>query len=209
MKLSLVVLNAGKSAGQMIPITLAQFVIGRDPQCNLRPGSALISKRHCAILVKTDGVYVRDFDSTNGTFLNDEPLTGEVVVNNNDILKVGPLEFRVAIEGSPVLAESKTPTPGASSPKKATPPAPTKGASNEDMAAFLLGLDDEETDPGIRGNSGVPDGSTVMDMPIALPPMETAAAAKPAVEEKKKSPHGDSAQSAAKAILDKFNKRSR
>ena len=47
MKLSLLVLTPGKMEGKSIPITIPQFVIGRDPQCNLRPASALISKRHC------------------------------------------------------------------------------------------------------------------------------------------------------------------
>lgn len=206
MKVSLVVLNAGKSAGQAIPINLAQFVIGRDPQCNLRPGSALISKRHCAVLIKGDEVFVRDFDSTNGTFLNDEPLKGEVSVKNNDILKVGPLEFRLAIEIIPALAASKTPTPAASSPKKATPPAPTKGASNEDAAAMLLGLDDD-TSVGTKDEAGVPGGSTVMDVPLNLQANEPDA--KPAVEPKKKPIPVGTAQSAAQAILDKYNKRPR
>src|SRR5262245_7004161 len=70
MKLSLVVMTAGKSQGQAIPVTLAQFVIGRDPQCNLRPASAVISKRHCALLVQDGRVAIRDFNSTNGTFVN-------------------------------------------------------------------------------------------------------------------------------------------
>src|SRR5262245_26065530 len=138
MKVSLIVLSTGKSAGQAIPINLAQFVIGRDPQCNLRPGSALISKRHCAVLIKDEAVFVRDFDSTNGSFLNDQPLKGEVQVKNNDILKVGPLEFRVAIEATPAAVVSKTPTPAPANPKKATPPAPTKGSDgdHDDVAAL-------------------------------------------------------------------------
>ena len=71
MKLSLVVVNAGKASGQTIPIKISRFVIGRDPDCNLRPASAMISKKHCAVLVKNGKVTLRDFDSTNGTFLND------------------------------------------------------------------------------------------------------------------------------------------
>src|SRR5467141_5454859 len=98
MKLSLVVLSEGKASGQSIPITLSQFVIGRDPQCNLRPASAVISKRHCAVLVKAGKVFVRDFDSTNGTFINDRQITGEAALRHDDVLKVGPLEFRVVIE---------------------------------------------------------------------------------------------------------------
>src|SRR6516162_1872077 len=98
MKLSLVVTSQGKGAGKVIPITLAQFLIGRDPQCQLRPASPVISKRHCAVLVKGGKAFVRDFDSTNGTFVNDQPVKGEVELHNGDRLKVGPLAFLVKME---------------------------------------------------------------------------------------------------------------
>src|SRR5438552_18095186 len=77
MKLSLVVLTPGKMEGKAIPITVPQFVIGRDPQCNLRPASALVSKRHCVLTVRDTRIFVRDFDSTNGTRINDRPVKGE------------------------------------------------------------------------------------------------------------------------------------
>src|SRR5215471_3895522 len=100
MKLSLVVSSPGKAEGKVIPITLSQFVIGRDPQCHLRPASAVISKRHCAILIRNGKAFVRDFDSTNGTFINEEPVKGERELANNDFLTIGPLNFRVALEAS-------------------------------------------------------------------------------------------------------------
>ena len=59
----------------------------------------MISKRHCAVLVKNEQVFLRDFDSTNGTFVNDQQVKGEVPLNNGDVLKVGPLSFKVVIEG--------------------------------------------------------------------------------------------------------------
>src|ERR1700722_11488679 len=108
MKISLMVLSAGKAAGKALPVNVAQFIIGRDPQCNLRPASAMISKRHCAVVVKSGQVSVRDFDSTNGTFVNETQIKGEVALKDGDILKVGPLSFKVVIEGQP--APSK-PTP--------------------------------------------------------------------------------------------------
>src|SRR5262245_30300545 len=108
MKLSLVVTTAGKAQGQVIPIKLAQFVIGRDPECNLRPASALISKRHCAVMVKSDQVFVRDFESTNGTFINDQPVKGEAPLQHDDVLKVGPLTFKVQIE-EPASISKPTP----------------------------------------------------------------------------------------------------
>src|SRR5690348_15369570 len=54
MKLSLLVMTPGKQEGKALEIKLSQFVVGRDPQCHLRPASPLISKRHCAI-IQRDG----------------------------------------------------------------------------------------------------------------------------------------------------------
>jgi len=56
MKVSLVVAT-GAHEGRVIPVTGSQFLIGRDPQCHLRPASQAISKLHCAVLVR-DGKYV-------------------------------------------------------------------------------------------------------------------------------------------------------
>src|SRR5438094_3739061 len=168
MKVSLVVLTAGKAAGQTVPITLSQFIIGRDPQCNLRPASAVISKRHCAILVKAGKVFVRDFDSTNGTFINDEQITGEAPLKHDDVLKVGPLAFRVVIETTTPV-NKPTPTP--------PPKVPTQQPSDdESVAAMLLSLQDDSSAGGI-GAGEVPAGSTVMDL---VPPT-----GEPKAEEKK------------------------
>src|SRR5579864_2085468 len=135
MKLSLVVVNAGKASGQTIPIKTPQFVIGRDEACNLRPASAMISKKHCALVVKAGKVSLIDFDSTNGTLLNDQPVKGEVPIKNDDMLKIGPLSFRVVIE--------------ASSPSKPTPPPRPKSRNSEEdeAAALLLSLEDGTIQP--------------------------------------------------------------
>src|SRR5437868_10045760 len=113
MKLSLVVLTPGKMEGKPIAITLSQFVIGRDPECHLRPASALISKRHCAVLTRGETAFVRDFESTNGTYVNEERVTGERELHNEDRLKVGPLEFRVDLVAAPAV-NKPTPVPGTS-----------------------------------------------------------------------------------------------
>src|SRR3954447_13728844 len=99
MKLSLLVLTTGKQEGKLLEIKLPQFLIGRDPQCHLRPASPLISKRHCALIQRDGKVFIRDFASTNGTFVNDQPIKGEVELHNDDTLKAGPLLFTVRIEG--------------------------------------------------------------------------------------------------------------
>src|SRR6266851_3008949 len=127
MKLALVVMTPGKMEGKAIPITLSQFVIGRDPQCHLRPASPVISKRHCALLIKGEKVFVRDFDSTNGTLVNDQPVKGEVELQNADVLKVGPIAFAVNLEVSTAPVNKPTPAP----PTKK----PAASSEDDDIAA--------------------------------------------------------------------------
>ncbi|MBY0456258.1 MAG: FHA domain-containing protein, partial [Gemmataceae bacterium] len=98
MKVSLVVAT-GAHEGRVIPLTGAQFLIGRDPQCNLRPASPAISKVHCAVVIRDGRVYVKDHGSTNGTLVNDQLVQGaEVVIQDGATLRVGPLDFRVRVE---------------------------------------------------------------------------------------------------------------
>src|SRR5215472_7958299 len=120
MKLALEVMTPGKMEGKAIPITLSQFVIGRDPQCHLRPASPVISKRHCALIMKGEQAFVRDFDSTNGTFLNDQPVKGEVELHNADVLKVGPIAFAVNLEAVPAPVNKPTPAPPTKQPAAAS-----------------------------------------------------------------------------------------
>jgi pSer/pThr/pTyr-binding forkhead associated (FHA) protein len=199
MKLSLVVLTPGKTEGKVIPITLSQFVIGRDPQCHLRPASAVISKRHCALLVRDGKIYLRDFDSTNGTFVNDQPVKGEVEVKHDDRLKVGPLLFGLSVEMTATPPVNR-PTP----PPAAKKPGDSEGSDDESIAAMLLSLQDDGT-PGSGSSPEVPEGSTVMDMKAPPEPEAPAAAGK---EKEKKKEIGNTS-SAAKAILEKYMKRPR
>ncbi len=151
MKLSLVVMGAGKQEGKVLAITLSQFVIGRDPQCHLRPASAMISKRHCALVQRDGKAYVHDFGSTNGTFVNDQPVQGEAEIHNNDQLKVGPLQFEVRIAQDAPAVKGATPKPptkpiagvksapaAAKAPAAKTPPPPAKAPPDAAKTAFEM-----------------------------------------------------------------------
>ena len=96
MKLRLVVVK-GRPEGMEIPLPMPQFLIGRDPRCNLRPSSESVSKLHCAVVQRKEGVFVRDLKSTNGTFVNNDRIHGEVKVKDGDLIKVGPLVLAVKI----------------------------------------------------------------------------------------------------------------
>jgi len=252
MKLSLVVQTPGHNQGKVLEIKLSEFVVGRDPQCHLRPSSLKISKRHCAVLQRDNKVFVRDLESINGTFVNAAQVKGEVELHDGDRLKVGPLLFEVKIEvAAPVnrpevsrkpttKPAAKVNTPAASVDKKtsaqpavARKPARAASAaatdtqtdapaaqaeaqtdtraeggvisSDEDIAAMLLSLRDDSSEGPFGSGSGVPEGSTIHEIP---PPTGLAAQLTPEREKAKHAASGNTSQ-AAKSILAKYMKQPR
>jgi len=204
MKLSLVVSVPSGSNGKTIPITRSPFLIGRDPKCQLRPSSALVSNRHCSLEMQGDKALITDLGSTNGTFLNKKRLAEPQELRDNDVVHVGPLAFTVRIEAS-VAVDQPTPLPPTRSPVP---------SHEEEIAAVLLaGQDENNAGSSVNLDStGVPTGGTevlktqALEIPEEMRAMAEAAAKPAAKEEKKKS--GDTS-SAADAILKKYLRRPR
>ena len=202
MKIHLEVLTPGTMQGKKIPIKLMQFLIGRDKQCHLRPASPIVSNRHCALLVRGNRVFVRDFESTNGTLINERAVRGEVEVRDQDEVRVGPLVLRVCLEATP-QAEKAEPI--------ARPRAAAEAMDDEAMAALLLSLPEEGGPPSestAADSQGVPTGATVMDVPVpagAPEPEEE----KPAPQKPAGGTEADDTATVANSLLQKYLRRGR
>lgn len=107
MQMSLVVVG-GTNHGKIVPIIVQEFRIGRDAMCHLRPASTDISRLHCALVTHSDGrVFLRDYASSNGTIINHRFLIGgEFELKDGDLFEVGPLAFRVQLQGAEVTTLS-------------------------------------------------------------------------------------------------------
>jgi pSer/pThr/pTyr-binding forkhead associated (FHA) protein len=95
----------GGNVGKEIPVPVPRFLIGRSDECHLRPKSDAISRNHCTILVHDNEVSIRDLNSRNGTYINDERISGDRVLTGGDKLKIGKLEFEVLIKHTKKIAE--------------------------------------------------------------------------------------------------------
>ena len=82
-------------------------MIGRDEGCHLRPHCPRVSRKHCAIATWAGKVRIRDLQSRNGTYLNEQRVQGEMAVNDGDQLQVGSqvFGFQISAAGGPILAE--------------------------------------------------------------------------------------------------------
>lgn len=147
MKVSLTVLTPGKWQGRSIPIGSGAFLIGRGPQCHLRPAHPMVAERHCAVLTRHGRVFVRDFESESGTFINGQRIHGECRLCDNDELSIGPLTFGICIQG------------GATTQKISR--SNLESADDDSVAAMLLFM---ETD---RPTTGVDLGTETTEAPLA------------------------------------------
>jgi pSer/pThr/pTyr-binding forkhead associated (FHA) protein len=93
----------GRHHGRIIPLATKKFLIGREQDCHLRPNSELVSRHHCVFAVDDFSVRLRDLGSTNGTFVNNHRVRGEVLLNSGDRIRVGKLDFELVV-GEPVAA---------------------------------------------------------------------------------------------------------
>lgn len=72
--------TAGPLAGRSFHLlTERPCLIGRDPACGLVLGETTASRRHAEIASRPGGRFaVRDLDSHNGTFVNDERIREDI-----------------------------------------------------------------------------------------------------------------------------------
>ncbi len=108
MQMQLKVLG-GSQDGKNISVNQEKFVIGRSDECQLRPKSDSISRRHCAIVQKDGRSLLLDLKSRNGTFVNDKQVdpAKAKILKHGDKIRVGKLEFEVIMEVG--IAQAKKP----------------------------------------------------------------------------------------------------
>jgi pSer/pThr/pTyr-binding forkhead associated (FHA) protein len=128
------VVAQGLHKGKVVPLNQTRFLIGRDEKCHLRPANPSVSQRHCMLTVAGSRLLLRDLHSTNGTFINGQPVKADIELHDGDALVVGPLEFKVRWEDQKALTKESS-SPAAS--------APVDPVDEDTVAAYLLEMDEE------------------------------------------------------------------
>jgi PPM family protein phosphatase len=81
----------GPRTGQVVPLE-ASTAIGADSDCRIVIEEDFVSRRHAAISRTEHGFVLQDFDSTNGTFINNVRTKEESLVDG-DLIRVGSTEM--------------------------------------------------------------------------------------------------------------------
>lgn len=80
--------NNGPDAGRRHEVGTATCVMGRHPECDIVIDIGAVSRHHAQVVFEGGRHYLEDLNSRNGTFVNEQPITGRVPLNNGDKVRV-------------------------------------------------------------------------------------------------------------------------
>jgi RsiW-degrading membrane proteinase PrsW (M82 family) len=104
-------IETGTLAGRIFDLETGFLTIGRSATSSVRfdpETERIASKQHCFIEARTDGFYITDNGSTNGTFVNGQQVTTQKL-NHGDHIQFGRngTTGQVAISGTPAASREE------------------------------------------------------------------------------------------------------
>lgn len=88
----------GDFIGQVYELDKDVTMLGRSDDIDLVVSDTSISRRHAMIVNRLEGFHVSDLGSTNGTFVNKEPVTSAVPLKEGDKLTLGLVTFKFSFQ---------------------------------------------------------------------------------------------------------------
>ena len=140
--------------------------IGRSKDASITLPHSLVSRQHCEIFEEQGILYIRDLNSLNGTFLNNEKINGSRPLLPDQLLTLGNVTFRAAYEVDEIdlnqielRAEASSWTDDvdhcetlpsdvlALDPEGSSPAASSVNNDSDETTSPILDFDDEERSP--------------------------------------------------------------
>jgi pSer/pThr/pTyr-binding forkhead associated (FHA) protein len=104
----LVILSEGLT-GKAHELTVDKTTIGRVDDNTFPVPEGSVSSHHCEVLLRGADVVVRDLNSTNGTYINGNQVSGEAPLKPGQILRLGQIEMRLEDPGAKPASTKKLP----------------------------------------------------------------------------------------------------
>src|SRR5688572_25296984 len=90
---SFLLVVAGENAGKLFPLNKPVLLIGRSPNADIRINEKAVSHHHARLHLDNGACTLRDLESTNGTFVNNELIAGSIRLRGGDAVGVGSTTF--------------------------------------------------------------------------------------------------------------------
>jgi hypothetical protein len=141
----LVILNQGMT-GRTFDLTTERTTVGRVEDNTFQIVDGSVSSHHAEIILRGTEILVRDLNSTNGTFINNEKIT-ETVLKPGQTLKFGQVELKID-DGQPVTAPPPPAPVGSGAPAPAPTPTPPSKRTADGTMMIPRGVSLEQLEQG-------------------------------------------------------------
>ena len=82
------VIQEGNGQNREFPLTLSVTILGREPDCEVVLSDRNVSRHHAILCREPEGVLIKDLSSANGTFVNAQPVTTQML-KHLDTIQIG------------------------------------------------------------------------------------------------------------------------
>jgi putative ABC transport system ATP-binding protein len=98
------IVETGETAGRVITLDADEFSLGRTSDNDLQLKDTKVSRHHALIQRRGDRLVLVDLGSSNGTFVNDALVQGEVMLEDDATIRMGNSILRVRLPSARVGA---------------------------------------------------------------------------------------------------------
>ncbi|PID38944.1 MAG: GGDEF domain-containing protein [Proteobacteria bacterium] len=90
----------GPLMGKRFGLERSQLYIGRGSDCAIQLDFDSVSRKHALVKRQGAALVITDLDSTNGTYVNEEPLRSRCALGNGDLVQIGNTIFKFLSGGN-------------------------------------------------------------------------------------------------------------
>jgi pSer/pThr/pTyr-binding forkhead associated (FHA) protein len=143
----LVIQNQGMT-GRACELHTDRTTIGRVEDNTFQIADPSVSSHHCEVHLRGSEIFIRDLNSTNGTFINNDKIT-EKALKPGQTLRLGQVELKLEAEGAAGATPGTSPTAATSTTAAGMTPPPAKKQVDATML-IPRGVSLEELETGSR-----------------------------------------------------------
>lgn len=95
----------GPAMGQRIPLLRDQYILGRNPECDIVLESNAVSRQHAKAVKTSAGYTIEDLNSRNGTYVNGLRIEEATPLRNGDMVCMCDIELAYCDDSQPAQLE--------------------------------------------------------------------------------------------------------
>jgi pSer/pThr/pTyr-binding forkhead associated (FHA) protein len=141
----------GDGADDSVVIGDEELVVGRRPESDFVLSDPHVSLTHARITRSKGAILLEDLGSTNGTFVNEDPVQGSVALRHGDVVRFGVVDTRFEDRASQLGRDDRTEVMEAVEPEDHIERPVLSPRQNEVLGFLKQGL----TNPQIAAKLGV------------------------------------------------------